>query len=244
MKKEKLNKKLVLAAFSFVFICRLDVEILPTRNTHNSEFIKFWFLTIFCSYEISRLSLWEKWMNLTWNFVSVLKLQSKALLERIYHFPVIIRNVSSTFLPAQTSVCSVEVSRQSRPTSLDCRPRQMKTIQTCSLSDERTLHIGIASCFIFVTRYIWYFFAICNFVCSQGRKIKTTKPLPAYLMPSFKLVLPRAPPTLPPLLLIRPRSICEPKKYFCVKSADWCFPCCVVCPERQIQVDCLLSVDL
>ena len=43
MKKEKLNKKLVLAAFSFVFICRLDVEILPTRNTHNSEFINFGF---------------------------------------------------------------------------------------------------------------------------------------------------------------------------------------------------------
>ena len=65
-----------------------------------------------------------------------------------------------------------------------------------------------------------FFFAVCNFVVPREGGLKTTKPLPAYLMPSFKLVLPRAPPTLPPLLLIRPRSICEPKKYFCVKSAD------------------------
>ena len=36
-----------------------DIAHMPTRNTHNSEFIKFWFLTIFCSYEISRLSLRE-----------------------------------------------------------------------------------------------------------------------------------------------------------------------------------------
>ena len=248
MKKEKLNKKLVLAAFSFVFICRLDVEILPTRNTHNSEFIKFWFLTIFCSYEISRLSLWEKWMNLTWNFVSVLKLQSKALLERIYHFPVIIRNVSSTFLPAQTSVCSVEVSRQSRPTSLDCRPRQMKTIQTCSLSSVMnvlcTSELQAALFLSQDTFDIFLQFAIL-FVPREGR-LKQPNHFPPischHLNWSSRELHQHS--HLPPLLLIRPRSICEPKKYFCVKSADWCFPCCVVCPERQIQVDCLLSVDL
>ena len=101
----------------------------------------------------------------------------------------------------------------------------VKTIETCSssphcakiqTSSECTLEMQSV---LFLSLH-WIFFAICNFVCSQGRKIKTTKPLPAYLMPSFKLVLPRAPQTLPPLLLIRPRSICEPKKYFCVKSAD------------------------
>ena len=67
--------------------------------------------------------------------------------------------------------------------------------------------------FIFVTPfYIFLQFAIL-FVPREGR-LKTTAPLPAYLMPSFKLVLPppvRAPTNqpAPPLLLSRARNIWE-----------------------------------
>ena len=81
--------------------------------------------------------------------------------------------------------------------------------------DKLRLYFVNAICFIFVTTLD--IFAICNFVCSQGRKIKTTKPLPAYLMPSFRLA---SPPQQSHLCCSPDRAVLGNQQIFFVKPSQ------------------------
>ena len=160
---------------------------------------------------------------------------------RIFHFPVITRNVSSTFLPAKTSVSCVEVSpawltwKQSQPSCLpgqhltslrkisdkDCKTYFWKILTRWELSGlsyiitklwvwvwlrykwqhdlslcdivwlsawshwvtsyhDRNMNAGLVKptgrdYFCHSNTFYIFFFAVCNFVCSQGRSIKNNQ---------------------------------------------------------------------
>ena len=58
-----------------------------------------------------------------------------------------------------------------------------------------------------------FFFAVCNFVVPREGRLKTTKPLPASLMPSFKLVLPTVP--------VSPTSVAQQSEEYLGSQLGW-----------------------